>query len=464
MSTPLCRCLVAALLLLSAFPLAAENDGNWPSFRGPGAVGVAEGHSTLTSWDVPKGEGVLWKSPIPGLGHSSPSIWDNLLFVTTAVGAAEASDVKIGYYGDPMPADDNGPQVYRVYALDKTTGEIVWETTAYEGTPKVKRHLKSSHANPTVALDGQHVVAFFGSEGLYTYDMQGKLLWKKDFGVLKSAAFNFPVAEWGFAASPIIHDGRVIIQADVLGDSFLTVLDVRDGREIWRKKREDFPTWSTPTVIPRGDGLQIVVNGFKHMGGYDYETGAELWTMSGGGDVPIPTPFTAHGLIYISNAHGSRAPVYAVRQSAKGDVSLYGEENSNEHVAWRAPRIASYQNTPVVYGNEIYICRDNGGRVHVLDALTGEEHYKERLDGQNFVASPVAADGKVYFSAEEGDVYVVKAGKSYELLATNPMGEITMATPAISEGVIYYRTRFHVVALGKGSEPAKAPATKAGAP
>lgn len=223
-----------------------------------------------------------------------------------------------------------------------------------------------------------------------------------------------------------------------------------DGGE-WRRWREDYPTWSTPTVMPTAeDGkLQIVVNGYKQIGGYDYATGRELWHIAGGGDVPIPTPFLAHGLVFLANAHGARAPVYAVRLSAVGDVTPKGGASSGEHVAWSLPRAASYMNTPIVYGDELYVCRDHGGRVHCYDARTGEEHYRERLSPNDvFVASPVAADGKVYFTSEQGEVHVLKAGKSFERLAVNSLGEPTLATPAISEGVLYFRTRRHVVAVG----------------
>ena len=283
--------------------------------------------------------------------------------------------------------------------------------------------------------------------------MDGELLWKKDLGVLKSAAYNFPPAEWGFASSPVLHDGKVIVQCDVIGDSFLAVFDAQSGKEIWRQARKEFPTWGTPTVIQRGDkGHQVVVNGFKHMGGYDLATGEALWHLQGGGDVPIPTPFEGHGLIFLANAHGASAPVYAVRLTASGDVSLAKEETSSAAIAYRLSRVASYQNTPVVYGDELYVCRDNGGRLICFDAHSGEERYRQRLEpGGNVIASPVAADGKVYFTTEEGEVHVVKAGPSYELLAVNPLGEPTLATPAISAGVIFFRGRHHVVAIGPPS-------------
>ena len=441
--------LVFALLACFAAPLAA--DGNWPSFRGPGARGVADGHPTAMTWNVPEGRGVRWQTEIPGLGHSCPVIWGDRLFVTTAVARWGDSEVRAGDYGDPGSADDQGPHSFRLFCLDKTDGTVLWQKIAYEGRPKAERHMKSSHANPTVATDGKRVIAFFGPIGLYAYTMDGELLWRKDLGLVPTDSDESTGAGFGFASSPILHQGRVIIQGDIVGDSFLAVFDARDGREIWRQERADVPTWSTPTIVPRpGRDLQIVVNGFKHKGGYDLETGEELWQLLGGGDVPIPTPFMAHGLIFLANGHGRSSPVYAVRPDAAGDITIYDDSTSSEHIAWKNPRIASYQNTPIVYGDELYVCRDSGGRLFCLDALTGEEHYRERLAaGANFVASPVAADGKLYFTSESGEVYVVKAGKSFERLAVNPLGETTLATPAVSEGVLYFRTRHRVIAIGK---------------
>lgn len=453
---PSCRALLAFVVLGSLLgPLSVRADGEWPSFRGPGARGVGEGYPTRVTWDVESGRGILWKTPIPGLGHSCPSIWGDRLFVTTAVAREGEAEVRTGYFGDGRSAADNGVQSWRLFCLDKGSGEVLWQRTAHEGVPKVKRHTKSSHANPTPATDGERVVAFFGSEGLYVYDMDGKLLWSKDFGVLLSAAFDFPAAEWGIGASPVLHDGRVIVQCDVVGDSFLAVFDARDGREIWRRRRDDHPTWSTPTVMPTADQgkLQIVVNGYRQIGGYDYETGRELWHLTGGGDIPIPTPFLAHDLVFIANAHGREAPVYAVRLSARGDVTPKDGATSGEYLAWSLPRAASYMNTPLVYGEELYVCRDHGGLLSCYDAKTGEEHYHERLSPNDvFVASAVAADGKVYFTSEQGEVHVLKAGKSFERLATNPLGEPTLATPAISQGVLYFRTRHHVVAVGGAEE------------
>jgi len=452
--TSIAACLaVVAAVGAPALLRAAQTGGNapaanWPSFRGANAAGVGDGSAAPASWNVPEKKGVLWKTPVPGLGHSSPVVWGDRVFVTTALSGKPDAGLKVGLYGDIAPVQDDTPHEYRVYCLDRKTGKILWERTAYKGVPKVKRHTKATHANSTAATDGRNVVAFFGSEGLYCYDPSGNLRWKKDFGLLDSGFFMVPDAQWGFASSPVIHGNRVLIQCDVQKGSFVAALDLKDGREVWRTARADVPTWGTPTVCTEGGRAQVVVNGWKHIGGYDLKTGKELWRMTGGGDIPVPTPVVGQGLIFITNAHGRMSPVYAVRPTAAGDITLEGTAQSNAHVAWSVPRGGAYMQTPLVYGDYLYNCRDNGV-LTCYEAKTGKQVYQERLGTgrTGFTASAVAADGKLYYTSEEGDVYVVKAGPKFEVLATNPMGEVCMATPAISEGVLLFRTQGHLVAI-----------------
>jgi outer membrane protein assembly factor BamB len=422
---------------------------HWPSFRGPHATGIAEGFALPTTWDVPSSKEVSWKTPLPGLGHSSPVIWGDRVFVTTAIGGTADPELKVGMYGDVTPAEDQTVHQFKVLALDRRTGAILWERTAHQGVPRTKRHPKSSHANATPATDGRHLAVFFGSEGLYVYDLDGRLLWKKDLGVLEAAFFAMPEAHWGFASSPIIHDGAVIVLADVLNGSFLAAFDVDDGAELWRARREGVPTWGTPTIHADASRAQVIVNGFRHIGGYDAKTGRSLWRLSGGGDIPVPTPFVAQGLIFVSGAHGGPAPLFAIRTSAEGDISLGPGESSNAHIAWSQSRGGSYIPTPIVYGDLLYVCRDLGV-LSAHQATTGAKLYEERLGGSGatFSASAVAGDGKLYFTSELGDVYVVAAGAPHRLLAKNAMGEVTMATPAISEGRLVFRTRGHLVAIG----------------
>jgi outer membrane protein assembly factor BamB len=449
--------ILAILWLISAVASPAIAQTNWPSFRGDHACGIADGPSTAVTWNVEKSENILWKTPIPGLGHSSPIIWGDRLFVTTAVNKSRTAPLKVGLYGDPASSDDTDVQQWKVFCLNKKTGEVFWQATSHEGAPKVRRHPKATHANCTMATDGSNVVAFFGSEGLYCYDLDGHLRWQKDFGVLRAnpSVYNDALAkdmetpEWGFASSPIIYGDRVFVQCDVLNDGFVAALDIADGKEIWRTRRDDTATWSTPAICAGGVRPQLVVNGWKHMGGYDLRTGMEIWRMSGGGDCPVPTPMVWHDLIFIMSAHGPRSPIYAVKADAVGDVSLRAGTSTNEHVAWSVLRGGSYMETPLIYGDYLYTCAPTGV-LTCYGAATGEQFYKERLGsgGDGFTASPVASRDRLYFPSEEGSVYVVKPSTNFTVLATNKMEEVCMATPAISDGVIFFRTQGHVVAVG----------------
>jgi len=419
----------------------------WPSFRGYRARGVADGFQTVASFDVDSGENVLWKADIPGLAHSSPIVWGDRIYLTSAVRLEGGNpEVKVGLYGDIAPVEDEGPQAFIVLCLDKESGEILWERAAWEGVPKYKRHPKGSFAAPTPATDGERLVAFYGTEGLYCYDVEGELQWKKDFGDLDAGFFMVPSAQWGFSSSPVIHDGRVIVLCDVQGQSFLAVLDLATGEEVWRTLREEVPTFGTPTVDVREGRSQIVCNGWKHTGGYDLATGKELWKVTKGGDIPTPTPVVAHDLIYITSAHGQLAPLYAVQYDAEGELDLEHEE-----VAWGTPRKhGCYMSTLLVYGDELYGLKREG-ILQCFDARTGAEHYRERVSsGPNgFSASPIAADGKVYVTSEYGQVYAVRAGKTFEILGESELVDVAMASPAVSEGVIFWRTQSFLVAVGK---------------
>ncbi len=365
--------------------------------------------------------------------------------------------LKVGLYGDPESAQDNDVQQWKIFCLDKRTGEVLWEKTAHEGVPKQKRHPKATHANCTMATDGTNVVAFFGSEGLYCYDMEGHLRWQKDWGTLRTSPVVYndkpdPQGvdlEWGFANSPIIYGNRVFVQCDVLTNGFVAALDLADGKEMWRTARDDTATWSTPNVCADAPRPHLVVNGWKHMGGYDLRTGEEIWRMAGGGDCPVPTPVVGKGLIFLMSAHGPRRPVYAVRTDARGDVSLRGGASTNQYVAWSAVRGGSYMQTPLLYGDYLYSCHVDG-ILSCYEANTGKQLYKERLGtgGEGFTASPVASEGRLYFTSERGSVFVVKSGPAFNVLATNRMAEVCMATPAISAGTIFFRTQAHVVAVG----------------
>jgi outer membrane protein assembly factor BamB len=439
------------LLLLTAFVFlvattnspAQSTNVHWPQFRGWQASGVVHGARTPEKWTEPK-----WKAPIPGLGLSAPVIWGDRVFITTAVSQGGNEDLKIGLYGDIESVNDDSKHSFQVWCLAKDDGRVLWKQTAHEGVPKGKRHPKSSHANPTPATDGKRLVAFFGAEGLFCYDLEGKLLWRKDLGALNSGYFVVPSAEWGFASSPVIYEKFVIIQCDVQTNSFLTALDIKDGKELWRTARTDVPTWSTPTVDVRPDRFQVIVNGFKHTGGYDLYTGKELWKLGRAGDIPVPTPIIAHDLIFVTSAHGRMSPLHAIRFNATGDITPPSGETTNTYVAWSITRGGNYMQTPIVVGDYLYACRDHGV-LTCFTAKTGEQKYSERLvtKPSGFTASPVASDERIYFTSEEGVVHVVKTGPKFEVLAKNELGEPCMATPAISGDALFFRTRKHLVCV-----------------
>jgi outer membrane protein assembly factor BamB len=445
---------IAALLGISAGaqqrggPARAPRPGtDWPAFRGIDATGVVtEGRPAPTTFTSGS---AAWRTKIPGLGNSSPIVWGDLLCITTAISEKDNS-FKPGLYGNIEPVNDTSPHEWKVICLDKQTGKTRWEQTVHKGVPAVKRHPKSTQANATLATDGTHLVAFFGSEGLHVYDLAGKKLWSKGFGVLDSGFFEAPEAQWGFAASPIIHNGVVIVLADVQKNSFLTAFDVATGTELWRVPRSDVPTWGTPAIVDAGGRRQIVVNGWKHTGGYDFETGRELWKLTGGGDIPTPTPIVGHGLIFLTSAHGNESPVHAIRPTATGDISLKGDETSNTGVAWSVPRAGSYMATPILYGDYLYVVRWNG-ILGVYEARTGTRAYQQRLgEGATaFTASPVASGGHIYFATEDGDIYVIKAGPTFELVATNKLDSAMLATPAISDGRLFIRTKDEILAFGQ---------------
>lgn len=421
---------------------------NWPSFRGASASGVQDGFPTPLRWDVEKRTNVLWKTPIPGLGHSSPIIWGDKVFVTTAVNSGAKAELKVGLYGDIGAADDNGTQEWRLYCLSKKSGKVLWTQVAYKGVPKVKRHTKATHANTTLATDGKSLVAFFGSEGLHCFDLNGKHRWSKDFGVLDTGFYLVPSAQWGFASSPVIDKDLVIIQADAQKTGFVAALELASGALRWKTDRKDVPTWGTPTVTREGGRAQVIVNGWKHLGGYDLASGKELWRLTGGGDIPVPTPIVGKGLIFLTNAHGRQAPVYAIRPTATGDITLPEGTTSSQHIAWSQLRDGAYMQTPLLYGDYLYVCRDNG-ILSCYEATTGKRLYQERLGTgrTGFTASAIAGNGKLYYTSEEGEIFVVQAGPKFQLLAQNTMGEVCMATPALSDGCLYFHTQGSLVAI-----------------
>ena len=442
---------ILSLILSFSYSLNSQviPERQWPGYRGYMASGILDNANLPASFDFQKMINIRWKTELPGLGLSSPVIWGDKLFITTAVSKSDNQGIKTGIYGDGMPVPDSSVHDWKVFCIDKYSGRTIWERTAYTGIPKIRRHPKSTHANTSIATDGKYAVAFFGSEGLYCYDYEGKLIWKKSFGVLKSVAYNYNAAEWEFASSPMIYNGVLIIQCDVLEDSFLAAFDLKSGKELWKTKRDEYPGWSTPNIYKDGDKVRIAVNGYKHRGGYDFETGIEVWRMSGGGDVPIPTPVIGKDLIYFNSAHGQSSPIYAIKTNASGDLTSKPTGVMSEYVKWGIPRGGSYIHTLLLYNEHLYNVNWNGTIV-CFDAATGNVLYNAKLGNtQSFIASPVASDGKIYIVDEKGTVYIIKDGVSFKQLAEIPLNDVCLTAPAITDGMIFFRTQKYLIAAGK---------------
>ena len=451
--TRLAALAISACLWSAACSDAADSRYDWPQFRGHRAAGVAPTAGVPVQWDLGSGDQVAWKTEIPGLGHASPIIWGDAVYVVTAISGDPAPGLRVGLYGDIASVDDQTVHVWKLYSLCKRTGRVLWERVLHRGVPRIKRHTKATHANATPATDGTHLIVSLGSEGLYCYDLAGNRLWKRDLGLLDSGYYVVPAAQWGFGSSPIIYRQRVILQCDVQRDSFLAAFDVGDGRQMWRSARQDVPTWSTPTIYEGAGRTELLVNGYRHAGGYDPLTGREFWRLTGGGDIPVCTPVAAGDLIILSSAHGGRAPLRAIRAGAEGDISPPVPGGPSPHIAWSLQRDGIYMQTPIVYGDYLYACKNNGV-LSCFEVRTGKRVYRHRLaGGVGFTASAVAADGRLYFTSEEGGVYVVRAGPEFALLAENRMGEICMATPAITEGLRVIRTARHLYGIGSRPRP-----------
>jgi outer membrane protein assembly factor BamB len=436
-------------LYSALLPGQIKPERQWPGYRGYLSSGVLDNADLPVSFDIQKMINVKWKTEIPGLGLSSPVIWGDKLFITTAVSKSDNQGIKTGIYGDGMPVPDSSIHDWKILCINKNSGKTLWERTAFTGIPKIRRHPKSTHANASMATDGKYAVAFFGSEGLYCYDFDGNLIWKKNLGLLKSVAFDYPAAEWEFASSPIIYNGVLIIQCDVLENSFLAAYDLKSGKELWKTKRDEYPGWCTPNIYNNGTKTIIAVNGFKHRGGYDIETGKEVWRMSGGGDVPIPTPVIGKDLIYFNSAHGSSSPIYAIKTNASGDITPKAPGELNEFIKWSIPRGGSYIHTLLLYKDHLYNVNWNGSVV-CYDATNGKVLYNAKLGNtQSFIASPVASDGKIYIVDEHGMVYIIGDGNTFNKIAEIPLNDICLTAPSITDGMIFFRTQKYLIGVGK---------------
>jgi outer membrane protein assembly factor BamB len=434
-----------AFTVVASPALAAEN---WPSFRGPLASGVRDGENLPTDWDVRTGRNVRFKIAIPGLGHSSPIVWGDRVFLTSAVGSPFAP-LKLGDTGGIDLAQDTGAFSWKLFCVSARDGKLLWEREAFAGPVRSKRHAKSSQANATPVTDGRTVVAVFGSGGVAAYDFEGQLKWKADLGALNPGYFGDASSEWGHASSPIIDGDRVFLQVDRHAGSFLAAFDLATGKQLWTVPRDERPVWATPTLFESGGRKELIVVGGYHVRSYDPRDGRELWRFKDDAQVKTPTPFAAGGLIVLAGGYRGR-PIYALKPGGLGDISVPESAASGPFLAWRTEPGGPYTTTPLAYDGLLYTVRDEGIAT-AYDLATGKRIYQERTNATHS-ASPVGSDGKLYLAAEGGEVLVLKAGRTFEIVARNDMGETVMDTPAIANGSLFVRTQGHLYAIANAAK------------
>ena len=423
---------------------------NWPSFRGDATAGNGDGQRAVTEWDVASGKNVKWKTPIPGIANSSPIVWGNRIFITSAFSKTGDTTFRTGLYGDVKPVDDLSAHEWKIYSLDKATGKILWERTAASGAPKTKRHSKSSQASSTPVTDGTRVVAVFGSAGvLAAWDFNGKELWRVNLGALDSGWFLDPAFQWGHSSSPVIYRNSVIVQADVQKGSYIAAWDLATGKQLWKTARTDeISTWGSPTIVRAPDGHdELVTNGTK-IRGYDPASGKQLWTLGPNSEITVGSPVAGNGVVYVTGGYPPVRPIYAVKLGAEGDISLPKGQDKSQAIVWSNMTEGTYIPTPLVYDGYLFTLNINGV-LSAYDPQTGQRAFRGRVGtGGSFAASPIGADGHLYIASEDGEVYVLKATPELTQVAKNEMKEVVMATPAISDGLVVIRTLGHVYGIG----------------
>ena len=441
------------LLLLST--CASVEAQQWPRFRGLHAGDIADDPALPDRWS--ETENIAWKIDIPGLSWSSPVVWGDHVFVTTAVSAADDEVQPIPGLYDPgehngsVPA--SGEHRWLVYAIDFETGTVRWVKELHRAVPTESRHLKNSYASETPVTDGERLFVYFGAIGLVVaLDLDGQELWRHDVGTFNT------LLDMSTASSPALHENRLYVLNDNTTQSFLRALDTTSGKEVWHVERDEpGNTWATPLVWENNLRTEIVTSASGRVRSYDLD-GDLLWELSGMSSLTTPSPFTSHGLVYISSGYpgGALRPVYAIQPGAAGDISIYEEVASglqegfpgtrtysrDSHVVWSYPLLGTYNTTALVYGDIYYTLLDRGF-LTAHDAATGAEIYgRQRLEiGNGFTASPWGYNGKIFLLSEDGDTFVVRAGPDFEILHVNSLNEMSLATPAVAHGSVILRTQ-----------------------
>lgn len=438
-----------AVLTISIFAVtlvsstSARTSSNWPQWRGPEGQGVSTDTGLPTEWSGTKN--VKWKTRIAGLGHSSPIVWGKKIFLTTALdgevipGRTAGVTHKMADGSDFVHPDAVGANLkhtFKVICLDRDSGKILWESVAYEGPVYDSRHKKASFASSTPATDGKYVFAFFGSEGLYAYDFKGKQLWKKEFAKIGTASV-------GYGVSPILYRDLVIMLCDDSGgNSFIAAYNKKTGKEVWKVARKVDITWSSPVLVHTAKGTEIVAGAAEAIIAYDPLTGKELWRHKGLASNAVPTPVVSKDMVVLTSGYPEKIAL-ALRAGGRGDIT------GTPQLVWSYNKGTAYVPSPILYGNYVYLVTDRG-LLTCLDATTGKVEYEGARvpKAAIFLASPVAYEGKILLTSEEGDTYVLKAGPKHEVLRTNSLGEPVYASPAIADGKLFIRGQNHIYSIG----------------
>ena len=442
-STALVISFLVTLTLLNS-NAGASGGSNWPQWRGPDGQGVSTETGLPTEWSDAKN--VKWKTAIAGRGHSSPIVWGKKIFLTTALDGAKIPGRKPGVthklsdgsefvHPDAVGADLN--HTFKVICLDRDTGKIIWERVVYEGPVQDSRHKKASFASSTPATDGKYVFAFFGSEGLYAYDFNGKQIWKQNLGTLSTASV-------GYGVSPLLYGNLVIMQCDESGmNSFIAAFDTKTGKEVWRVPRKVDVTWSTPVLVHTDKRTELVTSAAEAIIAYDPATGRELWRHKGLESNAVPSPVVSDDLVVLTSGSPSKIAL-AIRAGGSGDVT------GTSQLVWSYNKGTAYVPSPILYGDYIYLMTDRG-LLTCLDAKSGKMEYEGARVPKptTFMASPVAYEGKILLTSEEGETFILKAGPKHEVLRSNSVGEPVYASPAIANGNIFIRGERHLFAIGK---------------
>jgi outer membrane protein assembly factor BamB len=442
--------IIQSLIIISAVIVSScTTKSNWPQFLGPGGNNISEETNLPSEWGNNKN--LLWKYKVPGKGWSSPVVWEDKVFITTAYKDQQDEKPNGGENAD-SGSDDRRirPDIdyrFEIYCLNRKSGELVWNETAYLGKPGIVTHRDNTYASETPVTDGKHLYVYFGMRGLYSYDLDGNKIWEKNIGI-------YPMqANWGTSSSPILYKDLLILQFDNEENSQVLALDKSSGEEVWRTMRNEISTWSTPYIWKNRLRTELVTGG-KKTRSYDPETGALLWELDMRGGRDITSPVGDKDMIFVCNEErrDGGGTLFAVKAGAEGDISLDSAQNSNEWVVWTQPKSRVAMATPVLYKGYLYGLARNGGTISCFDARTGEYAYKrKKLKGaKSFWASPWAYNDMIFCLDDTGTTHVLQSGPEFNVLATNTIEDKFWSSTAIAGEMLIFRGVDFVYGIGSG--------------